>query len=219
MLVTEQNYKEIRDRLAQTNIWTIDVETNGLDSFDINQICGLGIGTLEGEVHYFPFRHLQGTNLPIYIQKDLIALANNCKTLIGYNLKFDLHFLSKEGLIVDDKKLIDVIVMVRLTEPSDQNDMGLAKTIARSYGEEAAAYDLETKKYLRSNKWHKDFSEAPPDILGPYCEQDVSWTTRLYTDRLRAIQQSKQEQVFELERELTKVLYNMERMGITIDNQ
>ena len=219
MLVTEQNYKEIRDRLAQTNIWTIDVETNGLDSFDINQICGLGIGTLEGEVHYFPFRHLQGTNLPIDIQKDLIALANNCKTLIGYNLKFDLHFLSKEGLIIDDKKLIDVIVMVRLTEPSDQNDMGLAKTIARSYGEEAAAYDLETKKYLRSNKWHKDFSEAPPDILGPYCEQDVSWTTRLYTDRLRAIQQSKQEQVFELERELTKVLYNMERMGITIDNQ
>ena len=219
MLVTEQNYKEIRDRLAQTNIWTIDVETNGLDSFDINQICGLGIGTLEGEVHYFPFRHLQGTNLPIDIQKDLIALANNCKTLIGYNLKFDLHFLSKEGLIIDDKKLIDVIVMVRLTEPSDQNDMGLAKTIARSYGEEAAAYDLETKKYLRSNKWHKDFSEAPPDILGPFCEQDVSWTTRLYTDRLRAIQQSKQEQVFELERELTKVLYNMERMGITIDNQ
>ena len=101
MLVTEQNYKEIRDRLAQTNIWTIDVETNGLDSFDINQICGLGIGTLEGEVHYFPFRHLQGTNLPIDIQKDLIALANNCKTLIGYNLKFDL--LSDEKLTVMKK--------------------------------------------------------------------------------------------------------------------
>ena len=82
MLVTEQNYREIRDKLAQTDIWTVDVETNGLDSFDINQICGLGIGTLEGEVHYFPFRHLQGTNLPIDIQKDLIMLANNRKTLI-----------------------------------------------------------------------------------------------------------------------------------------
>jgi len=199
MLVTEQNYHEAIEKLNKTDIWTIDVETNGLDSFNMNQICGLGVGVLEGETFYFPFRHLQGTNIPFQMQKELIALANTRKTLIGYNLKFDLHFLQLEGLVVEDKNLIDVIVMVRLTEPSDENDMGLAKTIARSYGEQAAAYDLETKKYLRSNKWHKDFSEAPPDILGPYCEQDVSWTTRLYIDRLKAIEQSKQEQVFELE--------------------
>ena len=219
MLVTEQTYREIGDRLAQTDIWTIDVETNGLDPFNRNQICGLGIGTLEGEVHYFPFRHQQGTNLPIYMQKDLITLVNTRKTLIGYNLKFDLHFLATEGLLIEDKELIDVIVMVRLTEPSDENDMGLAKTIARSYGSEAAAYDLETKKYLRSNKWHKDFSEAPPSILGPYCEQDVMWTTRLYLDRLELIKRSRQEEVFKLECDLTKVLYKMEQEGIRIDNE
>jgi len=218
MLVTEQTYKEIGDRLAQTDIWIIDVETNGLDPFNMNQICGLGIGTLEGEVHYFPFRHQQGTNLPIHMQKDLIALVNTRTTLIGYNLKFDLHFLATEGLSVEDKELIDVIVMVRLTEPSDEKEMGLTKTIARSYGLEAAAYDLETKKYLRSNKWHKDFSEAPPSILGPYCEQDVEWTTRLYIDRLELIKRSKQEQIFKLECALTKVLYDMEHMGIRIDN-
>ena len=219
MLVTEQTYREIGDRLAQTDIWTIDVETNGLDPFNMNQICGLGIGTLEGEVHYFPFRHQQGTNLPIYMQKDLITLVNTRKTLIGYNLKFDLHFLATEGLLIEDKELIDVIVMVRLTEPSDEKDMGLTKTISRSYGVEAAAYDLETKKYLRSNKWHKDFSEAPPSILGPYCEQDVKWTTRLYRDRLQLIKQSRQEKVFGLECALTKVLYKMEQRGITIDNE
>ena len=220
MLITEQTYREIGDKLAQTDIWTIDVETNGLDPFNKNQICGLGIGTLEGEVHYFPFRHQEGTtNLPIYMQKDLITLVNTRKTLIGYNLKFDLHFLAAEGLLIDDKELIDVIVMVRLTEPSEEKDMGLAKTITRSYGAEAAAYDLETKKYLRSNKWHKDFSEAPPSILGPYCEQDVMWTTRLYLDRLELIKQSRQEEVFKLECDLTRVLYKMEHEGIRIDNE
>ena len=218
MLVTEQTYREVRDRLAQTDTWTIDVETNGLDPFNMNQICGVGIGTLEGEVHYFPFRHQQGTNLPTHIQKDLITLVNTRKTLIGYNLKFDLHFLATEGLLIEDKELIDVIVMVRLTEPSIENEMGLTKTIARSYGSEAAAYDLETKKYLRSNKWHKDFSEAPPSILGPYCEKDVAWTTRLYLDRLKLIKQSRQEEVFHLECDLTKVLYKMEHRGIRIDN-
>ena len=219
MLVTEQRYEEVKEKLAKADTWTIDVETNGLDPFNTNQICGLGIGVLEGETFYFPFRHQQEENLPFPLQKDIIALANTRKTLIGYNLKFDLHFLQLEGLEVEDKKLIDVIVMVRLTEPSEENDMALSKTIVRSYGSDAAAYDVETKKFLRANKWHKDFSEAPPSVLGPYCEQDVSWTTRLYLDRLERIKQSKQEQVFELECNLTKVLYNMEQLGITVDNQ
>ena len=109
MLVTEQNYKEIRDRLAQTDVWTIDVETNGLDPFNKNQICGLGIGMLEGEEHYFPFRHQQGTNLPIHMQKDLITLVNTRKTLIGYNLKFDLHFLP---LIAKSKLEVTPLIIV-----------------------------------------------------------------------------------------------------------
>jgi|10_taG_2_1085330.scaffolds.fasta_scaffold00108_40 DNA polymerase-1 len=217
MLVTEQNYKDVELKLAKIDTWVVDVETNGLDPFGKNQICGLGVGTLEGETYYFPFRHQQGINLPIEMQKNIIALANLRKTLIGYNLKFDLHFLAAEGLEVLNKTLIDVIVMVRLTEPSEEKEMGLSKTIIRSYGQEAAQYDIDTKKYLRSNKWHKDFSLAPSDILGEYCEKDVVWTTKLYIDRLNKIKATKQERIFALECELTKVLYEMENAGVQID--
>ena len=137
MLVTEQNYKDVKLKLSKVDTWIVDVETNGLDPFGKNQICGLGVGTLEGETYYFPFRHQQGNNLPSEMQKDIIAVANLRTTLIGYNLKFDLHFLAAEGLEVLNKTLIDVIVMVRLTEPSEEKDMGLSKTIVRSYGQEA----------------------------------------------------------------------------------
>ena len=72
--------------------------------------------------------------------------------------------------------------MVRLTEPTTVKDLGLTDTIKRYYGEQAASYDIETKKYLMSNKWHKDFSMAPPNILGEYCKYDVDWTRRIYWD-------------------------------------
>ena len=217
MLVNVDNYESVKNKLNLFNSLVVDVETNGLNPFTKNQICGIGLGTLEGDTYYFPFLHQQGGNLPQTFKADIIEFLNTVDSLIGYNLKFEFHFLAREGVVIKDQELIDVIVMVRLTEPSEENDLALTKTIIRSYGVEAAQYDIETKKYLKTNNWHKDFSEAPVEILGPYCEQDVKWTATLYRDRLEQIQQTKQENVFKLECGLTKVLYAMEHEGIAID--
>ena len=222
MILTNDTYKDIKWELETSSEWCVDVETNGLDPYGKNQICGLGICGSDGEFtfnHYFPFRHQQGENLSDAARQEIIGWLNDIpSTLIGYNLKFDLHFLLSEGLIVGTKDLIDVLVMVRLTEPTWVRDLGLTDTIKRSYGEEAASYDIETKKYLRENKWNKHFSMAPPDILGPYCQQDVYWTHKLYRERLEQIKQTNQEDVFNLECELTKVLLDMESRGVVVDS-
>ena len=222
MILTNDTYKDIKWELETSSEWCVDVETNGLDPYGKNQICGLGICGSDGEFtfnHYFPFRHQQGENLSDAARQEIIGWLNDIpSTLIGYNLKFDLHFLLSEGLIVGTKDLIDVLVMVRLTEPTWVRDLGLTDTIKRSYGEEAASYDIETKKYLRENKWNKDFSMSPPDILGPYCQQDVYWTHKLYRERLEQIKQTNQEDVFNLECELTKVLLDMESRGVVVDS-
>ena len=47
------------------------METNGLNSFTKNQICGIGLGTLEGKTYYFPFLHHQGGNLTPNFKTDL----------------------------------------------------------------------------------------------------------------------------------------------------
>ena len=221
MIFANNNYKTAQIGLQSSTAWVIDVETNGLNPYGANQICGLGICSYDGESsfnYYFPFRHQQGENLTEAARQEVIGWLNEIpSTLIGYNIKFDLHFLANEGLIIDRQRLIDVLVMVRLTEHTSIRDLGLTDTIKRSYGEEAASYDIDTKKYLRANKWSRDFSMAPPDVLGEYCKKDVWYTQKLYNDRLPQIQQSGQTEVFDMECELTKVLFDMERRGVIVD--
>ena len=207
-------------QLEQHHALVVDVETNGLDAFGVNQICGVGISTLEGDTHYFPVRHQQGYNLPYNCIEELLTLLGAVDTLIGYNIKFDLRFLEKEGWEPrSNQTWVDVLVMVRLVEPSTVKDLDLTSTITRTFGAEHAAYDKDTKKYLRSNKWNKDFSMAPPEILGPYCEQDTYWTYKLYIETLNKINATQQNQIFEMECDLTKVLYNIEGHGVSIDTQ
>ena len=198
----------------------VDVETNGLEPYKTNQLCGIGVGQTNylGLSQYYPFRHHQGENLSYEQLQELIRLLNTLvQTYVGYNLKFDLHFLENEGLEVLTKRLVDVIVMVRLTEHSDIKDLALTATGRRRYGPEFVQYDIDTKKELRSNGWNKDFSMAPPVFLGEYCKKDVKVTARLFKDCEKEILRTSQKQVFTLECDLTKVLYKMERLGITID--
>ena len=223
IIVDKESYDKELNHLLSTDTWIVDVETNGLNSFGMNQICGIGIALdcecVEDNAYYFPFRHQQGTNLHPKVLADLIKHMNERKNLIGYNIKFDLHFLSQDGLDITDINLIDVLVMVRLTEHSTVKDLDLTSTLKRSYGDKAAQYDIETKKYLRSNKWHKDFSLAPADVLGEYCIKDVEWTRQLFEDRLKKIEESDQINTYNMECELTKVLFQMEQRGVFIDSK
>jgi len=150
---TSEKYDVAIDSLMGHDALVIDVETNGLDPYGMNQICGVGISPVQSEnSYYFPVLHQQGSNLDPACYRNLIGFLNESpSTFIGYNIKFDLHFLMQDGLKIIDQKLIDVIVMVRLTESSEVKDLDLTSTLKRRYGEQAAEYDIETKKYLMTN--------------------------------------------------------------------
>ena len=222
MIVTNETFEDAVITLSNYKSWCVDVETNGLDAYNHNQICGIGVaGYKENEkspIYYFPFLHHQGPNLSKGQQDVLISTLNQSATeLIGYTIKFDLRFLEKIGLQPQNKTLIDVIILVRLCADLETREFDLTNTIKRYYGEDAASYDIETKKILKTNKWHKDFSMAPIDLLGPYCEADVYWTLELYKSCMRQIHDMGQNKIVDLQQDLTKVLYDMEGRGVRVD--
>ena len=267
MIVTSDTFTETLNSLPKVSEWIIDVETNGLNPYDMNQICGIGLVPVtdsDSQIYYFPFRHQAIYDEPFYKQipstkivktknddgevinqeevpttiwtedtdvveynnlsqaqlNELVGFINdNCKTLIGYNVKFDAKFLENEGINVPSMNLVDVLVMVRMTEPTTMNRLSLTDTIIRSYGENAGLYDVETKKILRKHSWNKNFAAAPPYYLGPYCVQDVYWTRKVYQDRLRKLELSKQLDLFRFQNDLTKTLYMMEKRGVLINNK
>ena len=227
MIVTSDTFTETLNSLPKVSEWIIDVETNGLNPYDMNQICGIGLVPVtnsDSQIYYFPFRHQAIYDEPFYKQipstkivktknddgevinqeevpttiwtedtdvveynnlsqaqlNELVGFINdNCKTLIGYNVKFDAKFLENEGINVPNMNLVDVLVMVRMTEPTTMNRLSLTDTIIRSYGENAGLYDVETKKILRKHSWNKNFAAAPPYYLGPYCVEDVYSTRKV----------------------------------------
>tara|TARA_R110000824_G_scaffold9814_3_gene43424 strand:+ start:2197 stop:4194 length:1998 start_codon:yes stop_codon:yes gene_type:complete len=200
--------------------WCVDVETNGFSPYDGNQICGIGVAfTTRPETYYFPFRHQQGANLDIDLLDPLLSLMSSREALIGHNLKFDVHFLASDGLNTSSLKLIDTLVLCRITESTTERTLGLTYMLTKRFGKEYGEYDLMTKKTLKKNKWNKDFSLAPQDILGPYCEKDVESTVKLFKDCILKIDKSKQVFIMDMMIELTKVLFNMERRGIRIDKE
>lgn len=217
---TDTEFTQALSVLDQYSSWTVDVETNGLDAFGKNQLCGIGIAvdSPTSNMFYFPFRHHQGINL-IPDQLDLlIEMMSSRAELLGYNVKFDLRFLDREGLRLDNKVLIDVMLLVRMTAHTTVRELGLTKTIARLFSVKDSQYDKETKKILQENKWSKDYSQAPPEVLGKYCELDAYWALQIYKKCLTVVEESGQTELLNLEHSLTKVLYDMESVGITIDS-
>jgi DNA polymerase-1 len=220
MIVTEQNFEEAIATVAACTSVVADVETDGLDPHNGNRLFSVGISTDAETEFYFPFRHLYpgSENLPESHLTKLISILNQMEELVGYNFKFDLHMMMLEGLIPWPINLVDVMVLVRMTEMGQYTALGLTPTIDRDYGPRSGDYDRNTDIELRKNKYKKNYALAPISLIGPYCEEDTFWTRKERADRELKIIKTKQEEVWKTQQEFTKVLLRMEKTGIAVDH-
>jgi hypothetical protein len=121
-----------------------------------------------------------------------------------------------EGLIPWPINLVDVMVLVRMTEMGQYTALGLTPTIDRDYGPRSGDYDRNTDIELRKNKYKKNYALAPISLIGPYCEEDTFWTRKERADRELKIIKTKQEEVWKTQQEFTKVLLRMEKQVLLL---
>lgn len=193
----------------------IDVETKGLDWKDDYQgVFGIAIATPDGNTYYFDVRKDPG----------IIDHLNDTvfQKIVNHNMKFDLHMLHSLGVHISPN--ICECTMVR----------------ASLINENLFQYSLDSlaKRYLKGQKKISDIyprlaelfggrptrkaqivnlHKAPIGLVADYAMHDAFLALKLWEYQEIELKKQKLQKVWQIEKSLFPVVYDMERRGVKID--
>ncbi len=122
---TPELLEEVKPLLLSCMDPVVDTETTGLTIFgnaerEQDRIIGIAVD-IGPEAYYFPFRHLQGNNLPyecmLFFRK---YLSNPNRTYGGWNYGFDLHMMDMDGIPMAPN-FEDAMLAVHLLNENEPN--------------------------------------------------------------------------------------------------
>lgn len=125
LIDTLEKLEEIKPALLACTDPCVDTETTGLSIFGNaerprDKVIGISIDIGE-EAYYFPFRHLQGTNLPMncmeFFQK---YLSDPHRTYGGWNYNYDLHMMAFDGIDIAPN-FEDAMLAIHLLNENEDN--------------------------------------------------------------------------------------------------
>lgn len=149
---------------------------------------------------------------PVLIES-LQKLVDEADLIIGFNFKFDYHWLRKVGLKLEESKLWDCQVAEFVIERQ--------RVAYPSLEDTAVKYDLGHKlDVIKRDYWDKkiDTDKIPWEILKAYAIQDALLTLRVYEAQQPLV--SRQQRVLlSLMFADLHVLAEMEKNGITYDEE
>ena len=238
-IVTPENFDECVEELLKVSAHACDTETTGLYAYKKDRLFSIQISDATVD-YYFNFIEYD-TGEPVldfeWIKK-LQPLFDN-KLVFMQNAKFDMAFLYKQGLRFDLTDLHDTEVAGRIIR-NDHLKYSLDEQAKRELGEtkddSVMAWLKENKKFTAVSVPGKDkidrnyhFNEVPYEMITRYGCKDTRLTYDLGMKQKAAIDQALAENgydaektiaaVYEMEKRLTHVCFEMERIGIQIDRE
>jgi len=191
------------------NYLTLDVETTTTNMghpFDKNnKLISVGIKkndepTVTYDIEYSvdPYQELLN---------DIQIAVNEADVLVGFNIKFDLHWLQRYGIDFKTKRVWDCQLVQFIIMNQSNPYPSLNGT--------AEYYDLGTKlDEVKENYWKNgiDTDKIPYDILDEYLKQDVELTYKVFNEQKGMIQGK--ERLISLHNQDLLVLQDMEYNGL-----
>lgn len=163
----------------------IDVETtisNKGNPFDeTNKLCYIGLLNSSSHIYNIEYDDEPYGNKLNEVQKEI----DNSEILVGFNIKFDLHWIRKYRLNFMDKRIWDC-QLVHFILTGQQNPYPSLNSVAEYYGL-GSKLDVVATEYW-ANKI--DTPNIPKDILENYLEQDLNLTKQIYFKQLEELKQN-----------------------------
>lgn len=217
---------DLPERFEKPDMVFMDFETNNVSgmefpsSFKGDRICGVTICDSICPPMYIPIRHTEQVwdvgNLPVApVMAWIQARLNEAKSWVNHNIKFDTHFAKAEGLEFDHLQLICTMQGMKLVD-SDRMSYSLDDIGRDIFGFEYPEYS-RVKAYLAGIK-SKNYADCPPDVLGAYANRDAA-DTRILHLYIQKNMPDDSRPVWHTEVKLTSVLYDIEQVGLHVNER
>ncbi|OHE77317.1 MAG: hypothetical protein A3F67_05835 [Verrucomicrobia bacterium RIFCSPHIGHO2_12_FULL_41_10] len=201
----------------------IDTENSGAQrdkaapfNYD-NKCCYIGTLSVVHDMCYPVLYSVEYNDSPYKDSLEAVRYEiDNAKLLVGFNLKYDLHWLRRYGIRANATRIFDVqLAWFILT--AQKNPYPSLNKVAEYYG-------IETKlDIVKEEYWNKglDTNEVPRRILEEYLEQDLKVTYLCYLK----VMEDLEKQSYEMQRLVSvamqdlMVLAEMEWNGMLINTE
>ena len=178
-------------------------------------VIGIAVA-VEGASWYFPIRHENGSNLDA--KQTLRWLSHICsveRDYIMHNAMYDLGWLWAEGIEVNGRIIDTMIVAACL----DENRFSYAlNPLGRDYlNERKSERDLHEAAQSFGVNAKAEMYKLPAHFVGAYADQDAALTLKLWQHFKGLIVREDVADVFDLETNVLKVVFEMRKRGVRVD--
>ncbi len=214
-LLTDPNsLKDVLKNIDDQTLIAFDTETTGLD-YTKDKIVGFSFAFSEDEAYYVPFDHYYlgiGDQVDVEVAKDAIREIFKAK-VVGHNIKFDLHFVTK--LLGEDVDIYaDSMILAWLSNP--ESALALDKLSKDLLCHEMVSFKDTVKK-------GETFASVELELATKYAAEDALVTLVLYKLFLEKLKLQNSlhlvDEAREVEFPFVRTLMGMERDGIEIDSE
>lgn len=206
---------------------TFDVETSGLDWKTCEPVgYVITLSPAPEDTFYYPIRHKGGANLDVDSVVGWIkSWAGKAITLVGHNLKFDLHFALNDGITFPNAQFVDTQINGALLD-ENVGSYSLEETAKRlgiqpkradeMYQHLAKLFGGKPEKAQMGN-FHLLSGD---DAIGvAYAKQDGTTTWLAWERQEPEIRDQELEAVRLVEMDVLRTLVGMERRGVRVDEE
>lgn len=242
MIVRRSEFEAVLEVLRGCRELSLDTETTGLRPYHSDRLFSLAIAS-DTQAYYFNFQDYEGVGDALlsprsyYLSQFEPLFSKREITWYLHNAKFDLHMLAEAGLFLSGR-IHCTQAMARLVENNETSySLDACVKRAKLYGEDEGKSDA-VSEYIKQHKLFARekvpgknkrikklfFDRVPLEIISEYGSRDARVTYDLggYQKRVLSEFASKlpgqlPALAYDIERDLTKTLFSVERRGLRID--
>lgn len=209
-VITEDKLDELCKKISSASVFALDTETSSAEPFSA-YIVGLSFAFSPGDAYYLPLSAPDTDCLDngIVLTRLRDAFLSCSATIVGQNIKFDLHVLRRWGLSLSGP-FFDTMVAAWVLD-SESGNFGMDFLAERYLG-------WKTLHYADVVEKGKDFSDVSLDIAVKYAAEDADVTLRLYQVLENSLKEEGLYDIFyNIEMPVLRLLADMEARGILLD--